>query len=164
MEIKLNMHTLLNRIATLLLLPMLGVFVYFMNRDAATPTLKIVGIVTVVALAFFAGWYLVFKYGAFNYAVFKNDVIELHSPFKLIAVYKYSEVLGCAAFYTSTIEVKKYVTFTSIEYNSVVEEVDTSKRGNILAVNKMKVVYVPATKELLNFLKTKTDLKFYVKK
>ena len=106
----------------------------------------------------------IFKLCVYDYAVFKDEGIELHSPFKIKAFFEYGEVVGCFAYYTSVIEKKKYLAFIHKKYNSVVTNIDTSKYGNVIPLNKMKVVYVPMIENLFNFLKEKTDLQWYVKK
>lgn len=161
---KIKMHTLLNRIAFWALLPICVVASFFIYKDAANDKIRIIGLIFIVGLFLLFGFLFINNLGLFNYAVFKNDGIELHSTFKRTVFYKYSEVIGCFASYTSIIENKKYITFTDKKYNSVVTQVDTSKRGNLPSINKMKVVYVPATENIINFLKDKSDLQWYINK
>lgn len=161
MEIKISMHSILNRMAGLVLIPMFALATYFICKDAASDGLRIFGLVMLGALLVFSVWGYFFKFCMLDYAVFKEDGIELRSPFRKKAFFKYDEVIGCFAYYTSVLEKKKYLTFTSIKHNAVVMHVDTSKFGNIIALNKMQVVYVPASQGIVEFLQTKTDLKWY---
>ncbi|MBO7196770.1 MAG: hypothetical protein J6V80_05560 [Clostridia bacterium] len=130
-------------------------------RDAASDGMRVFGLCALAAMLVFFTWLLLFRMCIFDYAVFKEDGIELHSPFKLKAFYKYDEVIGCLGVYTSVTEAKKYLTFTSKKHNFVVTEVDTSKRGNIALVNKLKVVYVPASDDIIEFVQQKSDLQWY---
>ena len=95
--------------------------------------------------------------------IFKQDGIQLHSPFRKKAFFKYNEVNACCAIYTSVIEKKKYFTFTGKKHNAIVTHVDTSKTGNVIALNKMQVVYVPANEKIVDFLKEKQDLQWFAK-
>ena len=157
------MHTVLNRIAPWVLVPVFAVFSYLIYRDAASPMWAIVGLAMMFLLFAFSVWVFVFQFCIFDYAVFEDDRIVLYGPFGKKAEYQYSEVIGSFALYTYVIESKKYVTFTDKKYGGAVTHIDTSKWGNTIALNKMKVVYVPATEGLLHFLKEKPDLLWYVK-
>ena len=158
---KLKMHTVLNRIAPWVLVPVLAVFSYLIYRDAASPILGIVGLGFMLLLMAFSVWAFVFGFCDFDYVIFEDDRILLYGPFGKKAEYRYSEVIGSFALYTSVLESKKYVTFTDKKYGGAVTHIDTSKWGNTIALNKMKVVYVPATEALLHFLKEKPDLLWY---
>ena len=106
----------------------------------------------------------VFKLCIYDYVIFKADGIELRTPFKKKAFFKYNEVIACFAKYTSIVEQKKYLTFTNKKYNSFVTHIDTSKFGNTLILNKMQVVYVPMNEKLIDFLKQVTHLQWIVSK
>jgi len=160
-QIKLKLHTISNRVAFFALIAVFAVGTFFICRDAETKLLMAFGIVMLVALLAFSMWAFIFKLCVFDYAVFSDEGIALFSPFKQKAFYKYDQVIGCNAYYTSIIEKKKYLTFTPISYNAVVKEIDTSKYGNVMQVNKLKVVYVPATKEIIDFITQKGDIKWY---
>ena len=161
MEIKLQMHTVSNRIAFLVLFPIFAFFGYITYRDAANIELGIFGVIVLALLFLFTIWVFLFRLCVFDYAIFREDKIELYSPFKKKTEYAYADVMGCRATYTSIIERKEYVTFTDKKYNSAVSLVDTSKRGNAPKLNQMRVIYVPATKTLLEFLQTRADLTWY---
>ena len=158
---KIKMHTLLNRLTLWLIVPIIAVASVVIFEKAANDTMKIVGIVLMAGLLAFSVWLFLAKYCIFDYAVFSDEGIELRSPFKKKAFYKYNEVIACAACYTSVAQCKDYLSFTDKSYNAVVREIDTSKGGNLIAVNKLKVVYVPATKEIVEFLNQKFDLQWY---
>ncbi len=164
MEIKVKMHTLLNRLAFWILFPIFIVASYFIYKDAASNELRIIGL-SILLILFVGVMYLfLFKLCVYDYAIFKAEGIELRTPFKKKAFFKYNEVYACFAEYTSIIEQKKYLTFTSKKYNSVVSHIDTSKFGNTLILNKMQVVYVPMNEKLIVFLKEKVDLQWIASK
>ena len=164
MEIKVKMHTLLNRLAFWILFPIFIVASYFIYKDAASNELRIIGL-SILLILFVGVMYLfLFKLCVYDYAIFKAEGIELRTPFKKKAFFKYNEVYACFAEYTSIIEQKKYLTFTSKKYNSVVSHIDTSKFGNTLILNKMQVVYVPINEKLIVFLKEKVDLQWIASK
>ena len=164
MKIKIKTHTFLNRLAFWVLFPIFAIGAFFIYRDAANATLRIVGLALLALLLIGCLYLFIFKLCVYDYAIFNDKGIELHTPFKLKVFYKYSEVNACLAEYTSIIESKKYLTFTSKKFNSVVTHIDTSTNGNIIAINKMKVVYAPMTKELFDFLKEQADLQWYINK
>lgn len=161
---KIKIHTLLNRLAFWALFPVFIVGGFFIYRDAVSNGIRMIGLS--ILLIFFVGvmYLLVFKFCIYGYAIFKSDGIELHTPFKKKVFFKYNEVIACFAEYTSLVEHKKYLTFTNKKYNSVVTHVDTTKFGNSLILNKMQVVYVPMSEKLIDFLKEKADLQWYVNK
>ena len=161
MEIKVKMHTVLNRIAYFVLFPMFAVFGVLIYKDAANEMARVFGIVMIVLLFLFTNWVFLFKLCVFDYAIFKANTIELYSPWKKKAEYTYAEVIVSHAEYTSMIERKEYLTFTDKKYNTGVTRIDTSKHGNTPKLNKMKVVYVPAKEEMLALLRTKSDLLWY---
>ena len=160
---KVKMHTPLNRLSFWFLFPMLAVGCYLVYRDAANDLLRIVGIATIFLLILFGAFISIFKFCEFDYAIFTDKGIELHSPFKKKAFFKYDEVIACPALYTSLFENKKYITFTPKCHNAVVDHIDTSKYGNVITLNKMQVIYVPMTDKLVEFLKKAPDLKIYVR-
>ena len=160
-QIKQKLHTISNRIAFFVLILIFPIGTFFICRDAETKLLMAFGIIVLALLLFFSLWYFIFKLCVFDYAVFSDEGIALFSPFKQKAFYKYDEVIGCNAYYTSIIEKQKYLTFTPICHNAVVKEIDTSKYGNVMQVNKLKVVYVPATKEIIDFIVQKGNIKWY---
>ena len=160
MEIKIKMHTLLNRLAFWILFPMFIIASFFIYKDAASNELRIIGLAILLILFVVIMYLFLFKLCVYDYAIFKADGIELRTPFKKKAFLKYNEVYACFAKYTSIVEQKKYLTFTSKEYNSVVTHIDTSRFGNTLTLNKMQVVYVPMNEKLINFLKEKADLQW----
>lgn len=160
MKIKIKMHTLLNRFAFWILFPIFIVASFFIYRDAASNELRIIGLSILLILFVGVMYFFIFKFCVYDYAIFKTDGIELRSPFKKKAFFKYNEVIACTAKYTSIIENKKYLTFTSKKYNSFVTHIDTSKFGNTVTLNKMQVVYVPMNKKLIEFLKEKADLQW----
>lgn len=164
MKIKIKMHTLLNRLAFWVLFPMFFVASFFIYRDAANNELRIIGLSMLFIFYVFYMYLFLFKFCMYDYVIFKADGIELRTPFKKKAFFKYNEVIACFAKYTSIIEKKDYLTFTSKKYNSVVTHIDTSKFGNTLILNKMQVVYVPMTEKLIDFLKEKADLQWVAKK
>ena len=164
MEIKVKMHTLLNRLALWILFHMFIVASFFIYRDAASNQLRIIGL-SILLILFVGVMYLfVFKLCVYDYVIFKADGIELRTPFKKKAFFKYNEVIACFAEYTSIVEQKKYLTFTNKKYNSIVTHIDTSKFGNTLILNKMQVVYVPMNEKLIDFLKQATDLQWIASK
>lgn len=75
-----------------------------------------------ILLILFVGvmYLFVFKLCVYDYVIFKADGIELRTPFKKKAFFKYNEVIACFAEYTSIVEQKKYLTFTNKKYNSIV--------------------------------------------
>ena len=158
------MHTLLNRIAPWVLVPVLGFGSYFIYRDAASPMLGIVGLAMMFLLFAFSIWAFAFQFCVFDYAVFEDDRIVLYGLFGKKADFRYDEVIGSFALYTSILESKRYVTFVDKKYNGAITHVDTSKWGNTVALNKMKVVYVPATESLMTFLQQKPNLLWYAPK
>ncbi len=162
MELKIKMHTVLNRLAFWVLFPMFIVASFFIYRDAASDELRVFGLIFMAVFFLLVIYLFIFKFCMFDYAVFSEEGIALCSPFKEKAFFKYDEVNACIAKYTSIIEFKKYLTFTSKKYNSVVTHIDTSKYGNAIAINKMQVVYVPAKENIIKFLKDKKNLQWYV--
>jgi len=136
----------------LLIFPIIAVASFLIFEKAANDLTKIIDLALMVSVLAFSVWLFLSKYCIFDYAVFSDEGIELRSPFKKKAFYKYDEVIACAACYTSVAQCKDYLSFTDKSYNAVVREIDTSKRGNVIAVNKLKVVYVPATNEIVEFL------------
>ena len=162
MKLKVKMHTLLNRLAFWILFPMFIVGSFFICKDAASDELRIVGLVILVILFIFVMYLFLFRLCVYEYAIFNEKGIELYTPFKKKVFFQYSEVIACFAQYTSIIEKKKYFTFTSKKYNSVVTHIDTSSFGNIITINKMQVVYVPMSERIVEFLKEKSDLQWYL--
>lgn len=164
MKIKVKTHTLLNRLAFWILFPVFMVASFFIYKDAASNELRIIGLSILLILFVGVTYLFVFKFCVFAYAVFDAEGIELHTLFKKKIFFKYDEVVACFAYYTSVIENKKYLTFTHKKHNSFVTHIDTSKFGNVIAINKMQVVYVPMKEKLIDFLNDKEDLLWVVKK
>ena len=162
MKLKIKMHSLLNRLAFWVLFPMFIVASFFIYRDAASDELRVFGLIFIAVFFLLVIYLFIFKFCMFDYAVFSEEGIALCSPFREKAFFKYDEVNACIAKYTSIIEFKKYLTFTSKNHNSVVTHIDTSKYGNAIHINKMQVIYVPARDDIIEFLKDKTDLQWYV--
>lgn len=163
-EIKIKMHTVSNKIAYFICELICVGILPMVITVAKNQAMQIFGIVISLLLFAFVNWVFIDRYKIFAYAIFKEECVELYSPFKKIAVYKYDEVLASPAWYTSVIENKKYLTFTPKTHNAIVTQIDTSKYGNLMQINKLKVIYCPATKELLDFLKTKENLLFCMPK
>ena len=161
MKIKIKMHTLLNRLAFWILFPMFIVASFFICKDAASDELRIVGLAILFILFVCVMYLFIFKLCVYDYAIFNEEGIELYTPFKKKAFFKYNELIACFAQYTSIMEKKEYLTFTSKKYNSVVTYIDTSSSGNTIAINKMQVVYVPMSEKIIEFLKGKSDLQWY---
>jgi len=161
MKLKIKAHTILNRIAFWVLFPMFIAASFFIYRDAANDQLRVIGLAILVVLFLLVMYLFIFKLCVYDYAIFSEEGIELYSPFKKKAYYRYNEVIACFAQYTSIIEKKEYLTFTSKKYNSVVTHIDTSSSGNTIAINKMQVVYVPMSESIMGFLKGKSDLQWY---
>ena len=162
-KMKVKMHTVLNRLAFWTLFPILIIASFFIYRDAASDGLRVFGLVFIAVFFLLVIYLFIFKFCLFDYAVFSDEGIALYSPFKKKAFFKYNEVNGCFAEYTSIIEMKKYLTFTNKKYDSVVTHIDTSSSGNTIAINKMQVIYVPMSDAIMDFLKEKSELQWYAK-
>ena len=162
MKLKIKMHSLLNRLAFWAIFPVCIIGGFCIYRDAANNDLRIFGLAFSFLVFVFSIYLFIFKFCIYDYAIFTDEGIELHTPFKKKAFFKYNELNACVAKYTSIIEFKKYLTFTSKNHNSVVTHIDTSKYGNAIHINKMQVIYVPARDDIIEFLKDKTDLQWYV--
>ena len=80
---------MLNRFAFWVLFPMFIVAVFFIYRDAANAQLRVIGLAILGAFFLFVMYLFVFKLCVYDYAIFSEEGIELHTPFKQKVYYRY---------------------------------------------------------------------------
>ena len=85
---------------------------------------------------------------------FYEDKIVRISLFKK-EEFKYEDYIAVLGKYTSSVESKTAIILTPKNDDGVVTLVDTSRFGNLIQVNKMKVLYCLSDDELIKFLNNK---------
>ena len=156
------MHTPLNMSAILVVFAMAAVAWYFMWVGTSDDIVgRVLGIV-LISLFLIAILIIDIKlFRTFDWVVFGDSTIERHTIFGKTVVYEYSEVFVGVGKYTSVIERKDYLVFSPKKCNQIVLHIDTSKYGNVIAANRLKYIYCPLRKELIEFLKTHKELQWY---
>ena len=161
---KIKFHSLINRCIWIVLAVMLAVGVYYVTISAKTDELRIFGYVMMVLVTVaYPVALFVFRLGLHDYAVFRDTGVEMRSPFRKPVRFEYSELIGCqATYYSVGFKPKRYLTFTDKKLNAAVRKINTSTHGgNLVKLRKMKVIFVPYSKELVDFLVDKQDLLWY---
>ena len=148
------MHSLSNRIACLVLLPMFIIGLYFIYRDAYDDLWRIIGIVMISLLFIFSMYLFLILFRSWDKLYFYEDKIVRISLFKK-EEFKYEDYIAVLCKYTSSVESKTAIILTPKKYDGVVTLVDTSRFGNVIQLNKMKVLYCLSDDELIKFLNNK---------
>ncbi len=145
------MHSLSNRIAFFTLIPLFGVGSYFIFRDAETDLLKFIGVGVMILLYLIFALLFIYKLKVLNKIIFYKEKFVIKELLKQ-KEYKYEDYLAVIGDYTSIIEEKKAFIFIPKRLNIIVKKVDTSKTGNVIALNKNEVFYCLYDKVLHMFL------------
>ena len=152
------MHTPSN-MASFFVIPVLCVVAgYFVVKDAANDTMRIFGIVAMLALFAFSAWLFLLRFRIFDYLVFGEETVERRSLFAKPLTYNYSDLRVCIGNYSSIAEEKLCLIFTPKKMDVAVCRIDTSKFGNISSVNLWGVIYCAPSGELTEFLHTREKL------
>ena len=148
------MHSLSNRVASLVLLPMFIIGLYFIYRDAYDDLWRIIGIVMISLLFIFSMYLFLILFRSWDKLYFYEDKIVRISLFKKEEFW-YEDYIAVLGKYTSSVESKTAIILTPKKEDGVVTLVDTSRFGNVIQVNKMKVLYCISDDELIKFLNNK---------
>ena len=149
-----SMHSVLNKLAYFVLYPIFIIFGYIMYRDRANDEIFIFGVLVMLGIFLFFNYIFLFKFKIFGKLYFYEDRIVMKDLFKE-EDFKYGDYVCVVGKYTSIIESKKHFIFTPIDKKVVVTLVDTSKFGNVITLNKNKVLYCTFDDKLLGFLDDK---------
>lgn len=148
------MHSLSNRVASLVLLVMFIIGLYFIYKDAYDDLWRIIGIVMISLLFIFSMYLFLILFRSWDKLYFYEDKIVRISLFKK-EEFKYEDYIAVLGKYTSSVESKTAIILTPKNDDGVVTLVDTSRFGNLIQVNKMKVLYCLSDDELIKFLNNK---------
>ena len=148
------MHSLSNRIACLVLLPMFFVGFYFIYRDAYNDLWRVIGIIFISLLFIFVMYLFLILFRSWDKLYFYEDKIVRVSIFKK-EEFRYEDYIAVLGKYTSSVERKIAIILTPKEYDGAFTLVDTSRFGNVIQLNKMKVLYCISDDELVKFLNNK---------
>jgi hypothetical protein len=108
-----------------------------------------------ISLLFIFSMYLfLILFRSWDKLYFYDDKIVRISLFKK-EEFKYEDYIAVLGKYTSSVESKTAIILTPKKYDGVVTLVDTSRFGNVIQVNKMKVLYCLSDDELIKFLNNK---------
>lgn len=148
------MHSLSNRIASLVLLPMFVVGFYFIYRDAYNDLWRVIGIIFISLLFIFVMYLFLILFRSWDKLYFYEDKIVRVSIFKK-EEFNYEDYIAVLGKYTSSVERKRAIILTPKKYDGAFTLVDTSRFGNVIQLNKMKVLYCISDDELIKFLNNK---------
>lgn len=150
---KYYMHSLLNRIAFLVMIPSFIVVFYFIIRDAANDAMRIFGICFLILLLGLV-IFLIIKFKTFGYLVFLDNKIMQNGFLCKKEIYEYNDYRATLGAYSSIVEYKKAFIFLKKD-GPIVTQIDTSKFGNVMTVNKYQILYCMYDENLLKFLQEK---------
>lgn len=150
---KYYMHSLSNRIAFLVMIPLFIVGFYFIFKDAANDIMRIFGICFLTLLLGLV-ILLIIKFKAYGYLVFLDNKIIQKGFLCKKENYDYIDYRATLGAYSSIVEYKKVFIFLKKD-GPIVTEIDTSKFGNVMTVNKYKILYCMYDENLLKFLQEK---------
>ena len=148
------MHSLSNRIVCLVLLPMFFVGFYFIYRDAYNDLWRVIGIIFISLLFIFVMYLFLILFRSWDKLYFYEDKIVRVSIFKK-EEFNYEDYIAVLGKYTSSVERKRAIILTPKKYDGAFTLVDTSRFGNVIQLNKMKVLYCISDDELIKFLNNK---------
>ena len=148
------MHSLSNRVASLVLLVMFIIGLYFIYKDAYDDLWRIIGIVMISLLFIFSMYLFLILFRSWDKLYFYEDKLGRICLFKKDD-FIYEDFLAVLGKYTSSVESKTAIILTPKNDDGVVTLVDTSRFGNLIQVNKMKVLYCLSDDELIKFLNNK---------
>ena len=140
--------------ASLVLLPMFIVGLYFIYRDAYNDLWRVIGIIFISLLFIFVMYLFLILFRSWDKLYFYEDKIVRVSIFKK-EEFRYEDYISVLGKYTSSVERKIAIILTPKKYDGAFTLVDTSRFGNVIQLNKMKVLYCISDDELIKFLNNK---------
>ncbi len=150
---KYYMHSLSDRITFSVMLPLFIIGFYFIIKDAANDVIRIFGICFLIILLGLV-ILLIIKFKTFGYLVFLDNRIMQKGFLCKKESYDYNNYCVTLGAYSSMVEYRKVFIFLKKD-GPIVTQIDTSKFGNVMAVNKYKILYCMYDEKLLKFLQEK---------
>ena len=151
---KYYLHSLMNRILFYVLLLIFFPAYFFIGKDAYNFTMMVIGFIVLSLFLFFVIFIFIYKFKVLDFLVFTDNEIILSSYFKKNINYNYRQYFVIIGLYISVIENKKAIIFNPLD-GPFAKEVDTSKFGNTLLLNKHMILYCQYDDKLYHYLEEK---------
>ena len=152
---KFYLHSYLNRTTLPFLSILFVIAYYFIYRDAYNELWRLIGLAIITLFLILVFILFIYYYRILDYLVFTNENIILCSIFRKNKFIKYADYIWHNGTYVSFFEKKQIIVFSPKNLGEVFSNVDTSRFGNCIYLNKIHVLYCNYDKELEDFLNEK---------
>lgn len=154
------MHSRANIASFFIIPPIFVILGVFMSLNAYDKTALIIGISVMALLLIFSLWLFIARFRILDRLEFTGEGVVRHSVFGPKLTYSYVELVAAVGVYSSVFEQKKCLILTPKKLGVKVVTIDTSKRGNLSAANRLGVVFCIFDEALLDSLGERADLEW----